>query len=383
MPTENLTPKSINKYGDEAATTDKAIELRDTKIAGLICRIHPAGRKVFVLVTKSKAEGRRWKRLGVFPQMTIEMAREACLKILGAETEKKVFPDRSVGKQTLRTFAERDREQINLRTHRKSTAERAVEDAERILENDWSDLLDLPMRDISRKQIEKIQSQLLRDGDAPATVNRKSTVLRGILSRAIKSGDLLIHPMDGLEALRVVTDEKPRMLTDAERGRLYGLIDAWAVNYDADKVYHPTEFNLKPEHGTAIYILLNTGARMGELRGLRTVDTEKRMVTIRATTSKVSKERNVPISTILAERLATHKTWSAPTRREWDTIMRHAHITDFTPKDCRSDFCSRLANSGVPMHIVSKLAGHSTIVITAKYYTHIVEGDTRDAVDRF
>ena len=36
----------------------------------------------------------------------------------------------------------------------------------------------------------------------------------------------------------------------------------------------------------------------------------------------------------------------------------------------------------VPMHVVQKIAGHSTITITAKYYTHLENDALRAAVER-
>jgi integrase len=59
-----------------------------------------------------------------------------------------------------------------------------------------------------------------------------------------------------------------------------------------------------------------------------------------------------------------------------------ARVEDFTPHAARHDFCSRLANSGVPPHVVQQLAGHSTIVIIGKYYLHVADDALRAAVER-
>lgn len=191
-----------------------------------------------------------------------------------------------------------------------------------------------------------------------------------MLSRACEWHELTDHPMKGIKPLHVEDDARVRTLTDAERGRIYGVID---------------KEDCKPEVGTAIYLLLNCGMRMGELRGLRPADVDLRakVLAIRATTSKTAKSRRIPINPTLAERLkGKHKTWRAPTRKEWDVVMHRARVEDFTPHGARHDFCSRLANSGVPPHIVQKLAGHSTIVITGKYYLHVGNDALRAAVER-
>jgi integrase len=139
-----------------------------------------------------------------------------------------------------------------------------------------------------------------------------------------------------------------------------------------------------PAPGTAIYILLNTGARMGELRGLRLADVDSRrgVLTIRATTSKTAKERHIPINATLAARLRAHGTWAAPTRKKWDAILYRARLAKFIPHHARHDFLSRLANSGVPVHMVAALAGHSSIVLTGRYYLHTTDDALRAAVER-
>lgn len=344
-----------------AKERESAIELRDSVVDGLICRIRPTGRKTFELVWKRRGQ-RGSKTLGIFDQMTVKAARIEALKQTDKMVENPTIDHRNIGKKTLRAFAVKYFEKVNLRTQQATR---------RTVENDWAELLDLPLRNLRRDQIEDIRSRWLRSGNAPATVNRKSTVLRGVLSRAVEWGDLHDHPMKGIKPLPVSNDARVRTLSAEERGRLYGVIDEW----DCDSAL-----------GTGIYLLLNTGIRMGELRGLRQedVDMKNRMISIRAATSKVAKSRRVPINQTLAERLAKHGTWVALPRKQWAKIMRRARIVaNFTPHHCRHDFLSRLANSNVPMHIVAKIAGHSSITLTARYYVHESDKGLRDAVESF
>lgn len=356
MPRKNLTAGIVAN----ATAPRRSIQLRDTQVHGLICRVRSSGRKVFELI-EEKGGKRRQRTLGVWPHMTVKMARELALKLLGEATAREAFPERVQGRDTLRTFALKYFAGVNLR---------APQEARRVLDADWAELLDKPLRDLDRGKIEEIRSRWFRAGAAAATVNRKSTVLRGILSRAVEWGNLLAHPMKGIKPLHIADDARVRTLSAEERGRLYGVIDAG----DCD-----------PAFGTAIYLLLNTGARMGELRGLRPADVDlpNRMVSVRATTSKVAKSRHIPMNSTLAERLETHPAWATPTRRQWNTIMKHARIADFTPHHSRHDFLSRLANSGVPVHVVAAIAGHSSIVMTGRYYLHMSDDAVRAAVEKF
>lgn len=345
---------------DRTRSAEGNVELRDSVMPGLICRVRPTGRKTFEVV--SERGGHRWsQKLGVYPHLTLKAARDAARRILGRAAEREALPERHVGLTVLREFAVKYFDRTNLR---------AKTEAKRVLETDWAPLLDRPLKDITRNRVEEIRARWTREGAAPATVNRKMTVLRAILSRAVEWNELTAHPLRGVKPLHVTGDERVRTLSEVERGRIYGVIDAG----DCDA-----------ERGTAIYLLLNTGIRMGELRGLRPEDVDRRakLISVRATTTKTAKSRRIPINAVLAARLAEHRTWAAPTRKQWDAIMHRARITNFTPHHARHDFLSRLANGGVPVHVVAALAGHSSIVLTGRYYLHTPDDALRAAVERF
>ena len=52
-----------------------AIELRDTVVPGFLCKITPAGRRVFMLQYRTNAGERRKPALGLFGELTVEQAR--------------------------------------------------------------------------------------------------------------------------------------------------------------------------------------------------------------------------------------------------------------------------------------------------------------------
>ena len=51
------------------------IELRDTVVPGFLCKITPAGRRVFMLQYRTNAGERRKPALGLFGELTVEQAR--------------------------------------------------------------------------------------------------------------------------------------------------------------------------------------------------------------------------------------------------------------------------------------------------------------------
>ena len=60
---------------DAAQPQAKAIELRDTVVPGFLCKITPAGRKVFMLQYHTNASERRKPALGQYGELTVDQAR--------------------------------------------------------------------------------------------------------------------------------------------------------------------------------------------------------------------------------------------------------------------------------------------------------------------
>ncbi|MDB5784540.1 MAG: integrase [Caballeronia mineralivorans] len=60
---------------DAAQPQTEAVELRDTLVPGFLCKITPAGRKVFMLQYRTNAGERRKPSLGLYGELTVEQAR--------------------------------------------------------------------------------------------------------------------------------------------------------------------------------------------------------------------------------------------------------------------------------------------------------------------
>lgn len=57
----------------------------------------------------------------------------------------------------------------------------------------------------------------------------------------------------------------------------------------------------------------------------------------------------------------------ASIRTAWENAVSEAGLVNFTFHDLRHTFASRLVAAGVPLLHVSKLLGHSTILMTQRY----------------
>ena len=60
---------------DAAQPQAQAVELRDTLVPGFLCKITPAGRRVFMLQYRTNSGQPRKPSLGLFGELTVEQAR--------------------------------------------------------------------------------------------------------------------------------------------------------------------------------------------------------------------------------------------------------------------------------------------------------------------
>ncbi len=78
---------------DAAQPQAQAVEFRDTLVPGFLCKVTPAGRKVFMLQYRTNAGERRKPALGLYGELTVEQARSLAQEWL-AEVRRVVTPVR-------------------------------------------------------------------------------------------------------------------------------------------------------------------------------------------------------------------------------------------------------------------------------------------------
>jgi integrase len=233
---------------------------------------------------------------------------------------------------------------------------------------------DTPLGSVTAAHIAHFSESLLRDGKAPATVNRHLASLKAVLRRAARDwGALPQVPSIQLFRLR---NQRYRWLTDAEESRL---LKASA-----------------PHLRDLLVFLLDTGARLSEATSLTwrdvQLDREPRAM-VKFMDTKSGLPRSVPLTRRAKEvlsrlrqacpegerRVFLHrqtgprngtprkaKPFNRPHKAFYSACAR-AGITDFRIHDARHTFASRLVMRGVPLLEVSKLLGHSSLAMTTRY----------------
>lgn len=217
-------------------------------------------------------------------------------------------------------------------------------------------------------------------GVSPATANRYLAAFSHACTIGLKEwGWLSDNPALKLRRLK----EPPgrvRFLSDEERIRLLGACEA-----SHDRRLYPL-----------VLMAVSTGARQGELLGLRwsDVDLDRGYAVIQ--TSKNQDRRSLPLSQrlrmVLGEmrklrRIDTDRVFAGATgtvhfpKKPWQKALTDAGIEDFTFHDLRHTAASYLAMSGATLTEIAAVLGHKTLAMV-KRYSHLSEQHTASVVER-
>ncbi len=205
-----------------------------------------------------------------------------------------------------------------------------------------------------------------------ATLNRDLAALGAFLTWA--------REVEGLSAERI------RVPREREsRGRERWLSSAELARFEAAC---PVEW--WPFFGTLFY----TGARLGEVQGLRGGDVllhAKRVLIHEGERRVKTREavRDLPIAPSLEQVLGSHLARLSPgpddlmfpgvyqdygvVRRTWAAVCRAAEIAGATPHDARHTFAVHAAQAGIPIVRLQKLLGHADPTMTMRYMKHAPE----------
>jgi integrase len=199
------------------------------------------------------------------------------------------------------------------------------------------------------------------------TVNRYLAALSSCLSYGVKTLQWLEkNPCEQVQKPKE-SKGRVRFLSDKERERLIVACRK-----------HPTLY-------TAVVLSLTTGARQGEIMGLRwpQIDFTRKVIVLEKT--KNGDRRVIPlvgeayellwdreIKRTMDDRIfpPSHNATKADVldlRAPWLIALAEAEITDFRWHDLRHTAASYLAMSGVSMVEIAKVLGHRTLQMVARY----------------
>jgi integrase len=264
---------------------------------------------------------------------------------------------------------------------------------------------------LSLKQIDDnlIQTMVINkmkeEGYAHATIKKTYSTLGQALKYAAARGKIDKNPMNDvfLPNRSLFENKKIRFLSDEERNRL--VTTCYMTFQNGGRIY---------KFGTFYVFLLYTGLRLGEALALKwsDIDLEKRTVNVSRTIVYVRDRSKNDGSKILLDQTSTkngmsrvvylsdmaiealydlkkqmgydpngyimqtkNKTilYPADVYKIFQRILKRANIEQCGIHALRHSFVSLMINNGIPITMVSQMAGHANIGITMKIYTHLLE----------
>ncbi len=341
----------------------------DKNVPGLGIRVRPTGGKSFVLLRDVGGHSRRIS-IGPVSTMTVAEARHACLA-RQAEPEPARKEVRSVplfGEFATGEWMEAHWERYKPSTRRMVTS---------LLDNRLLPAFgSRPLDRIGREHIVRWFDDFSRT--APGNANHGLDLLQQIMNYAVARGHVKNNPARGIR--RNPRTPRTRFLSRPEIDRLLGILDRQTRKSDR-------------EQADIIRLLLLTGCRRSEIMRLRWSEVDGDRLLLADTKSG---PRTVPLSSrsrrILERQPGRGSPFVFPSPRDpsrprgpqlglWYRMRREAGIEDVRLHDLRHTHASHAVMNGVPVPVVSRLLGHSSVGMTLRY-AHLGDRDIEEAAER-
>jgi integrase len=395
-----LTKKLIEKLEPR----NREFEVRDETLSGFALRVHPSGRKTYVV---NFGRGKRYTVGTTEIWKLVEARAEARTQLLKAGQGKDPRVERRKAKaRTLGQYLDQVYEPWAV-SHLRTGAYQVKR-----VRAAFADLLTLKLGDVTAWLIEKYRSKRLRAGITAGTVNKDVGALRAALRRAKDWGLVAEHPLAAVKPLREDRSGRVRYLTAAEETRLRDALDAreerirrardranaWRRERDYRELPDLRAVAFADRLKPLVLVALNTGCRRGELFNLtwRDVDLGTAVLTVEGRGAKTTQTRHIPLN---AEALDVLTGWRRQcpgeglafpgddggrldnVNKSWRGLLTAAGVRDLRFHDLRHSFASGLVAAGVDLYTVSQLLGHSDLKMTARY-SHLSPEKKRAAVEK-
>jgi integrase len=226
----------------------------------------------------------------------------------------------------------------------------------------------LPLRQISRRQVEQFQDSLLAEGLSPATVNHHVQLMRRFLNLALS------WEMVDRNVLRAI----PLLHLDNQ-------VDNSLDDGQVDQLVKVLQSDPNRTVCMIVLFLLSTGARLGEGLGAKwgEIDKENAVWKIPASNSKSKRTKYLPLSSSALWVLGQvgsqgHSPYVFPSpvtgqpftgiSRTWYKLRRKAGLpSKVRIHDLRHTYASRLVSRGESLYVVQELLGHADPRTTMRY----------------
>lgn len=230
---------------------------------------------------------------------------------------------------------------------------------------------DFKLAKVRTEDIDRWQSERMEEA-SPGTVRKEMMRLKHLLNCAVKWRYVKESPAKGLQTVKMPPG-RVRYLTPEERAALLE--------------------QSRPELRVYIEVALQTGARRGELCGLRWTDVDMRTRSVAFPKTKNGERRNIPMTDILYQILQSlprpldQKALVLPTLSAdavtigFGRLAKALNLPNLKFHDLRHDVASTLTMAGVPQRSVMEILGHRDPRMTLRYQ-HLSPAHLREAMGK-
>lgn len=238
----------------------------------------------------------------------------------------------------------------------------------------WAKVIgDIPLADITDREVVAARGILLSRGNNPATANRYVAALSAVFTTARWDWYAIPHhPIRGMRRLK----EHP--------GRVRYLSQA-----EQDRLLESCRQSASPDLYDVVVVALLTAMRKGEILNLhaRHVDTDGGFAMLLPTDTKNREYKVVPLIGEAREVLEVRAASGGRcfevrcVRTAFENACRRIGLADFHFHDLRHSCASALAMTGASPLEIAEVLGHKSLSMV-KRYAHLDTRRTREALER-
>jgi integrase len=374
----NFTKDFLTKF---QPLKSQRLTVHDERTAGLILRVEPTGAKTFCWLRK--ADGRvRFKRIGPFPDMSIEnargkasehnsdLARYAADDFKGPNPFEKRKRDLTLD-EVIEDYCER-----RLMGHSKNPTYacwRVRWTRDKYLTN-WKNR---QLRTISRKNILDLHAATGKK-HGHVTANRMVTLIRTLFNWALNSCEWHgVNPASRIERF-------------SERSR-----ERFLLPDEAKRLFEALKLEPSKDLQDFVVVALFTGARRNDILSMRWQDLNFETTSWTIPDPKSRVPYIVPLLPEVVEALKGRKKkkdWVFPGvgktghltgfKHSWPELLKRAKLKEFRIHDLRRTLGSWMATGGESLPVIGKALGHATSLGATSIYARIQNDAVKNAMQR-
>ena len=368
---------------DAAQPQAEAVELRDTLVPGFLCKITPAGRKVFMLQYRTNAGERRKPSLGLYGELTVEQARSLAQEWL-AQVRRGGDPaaEKAEARQapTVKELCTKFMEDYSKKRNKLSTQA----GYQAVINRNIIPLLGRKkVQDVKRPEIAGLMEKL---SYKQTEANKVFSVLRKMFNLAEVWG----YRPDGTNPCRHVpmfpAGKSTHLISDEEMGNLFRQLDK-IESEGLENYVIPLGIRLQFEFAGRRSEIIALEWNWVDLQNRRVVWPDSKTggmskpmseeaYRLLSTAPRQEGSRYVlPSPSHAGKHLTTGEYYGG-----WSRALKAAGATHVGTHGIRHRSATDIANSGIPVKVGMALTAHKTVVMFMRY-VHTEDKPVREAAE--